>query len=277
MTRGAALAVALAASLAGCAHQPQARQTTARVLRVCADPNNLPYSNQAGEGFENRIAALLASDSGATLQYTWWAQRRGFVRHTLKAHACDVLIGVPSGFDLALTTIPYYRSTYVFVTRRDRRLRLASFDDPRLAHLRIGVQMIGDDGTNTPPAHELSRRGLIANVVGYEVYGDYARPNPTANIMYAVEQQTIDAAVVWGPQAGFFARSSPTPLVLTPVDSPGRGSLPLAFDMSMGVRHGDATRRDALNDFLRRRRGDIQAILAGYGIPRLDAAPAETR
>jgi mxaJ protein len=149
-----------------------------RVLRVCADPNNLPYSNRAGEGFENRIAELLAADRHASLDYTWWPQRRGFVRNTLNTGACDVVMGVPAALELTSTTRPYYRSSYMFVSRRDRRLGLHSFDDPRLRELRIGVQMIGDDFANSPPAHALSSRGIVRNVVGYSVYGDYAQPRP---------------------------------------------------------------------------------------------------
>ena len=128
-------------------------------LRVCADPNNLPFSNDRGEGFENKIAELIAAELGAELKYTWWAQRRGFVRNTLKAGDCDLWPGVISGFELLATSRPYYRSTYVFVTREDRDLDIASFDDPRLRQLTIGVQMIGNDAMNTPPAHALARRG----------------------------------------------------------------------------------------------------------------------
>ena len=155
-------------------------------LRVCADPNNLPFSNDRGEGFENRIAELLAADRHARVEYTWWAQRRGFVRNTLSAGACDLMIGVPSGADIALTTRPYYRSTYVFVSRADRGLALGSFDDSRLRRLRIGVQMIGDDFANTPPAHALAARGMVQNIVGYSVYGDYSQPHPLSGIIDAV-------------------------------------------------------------------------------------------
>jgi len=261
---------------AGCAilaltacHRPPA--APARVMRVCADPNNLPYSNQRGEGFENKIADLLAQDRHATLEYTWWAQRRGFVRNTLKAHDCDVLIGVPSSFELALTTRPYYRSSYVFLARRDRHLGLSSLDDPRLHSLRIGVQMIGDDFNNTPPAHALSQRGMIRNVVGYSVYGDYAQPHPLSSIVDAVAKGDVDAALAWGPPAAYFARTAAVPLDLTPVtpqiDLP---FLPFVFDMSMGVRREDKEFRDELDDFLVRRRTDIDAILASYAVPRLD-------
>jgi mxaJ protein len=137
-----------------------------RVLRVCADPNNLPFSNRQGGGFENKIAEVLAKDLAARLEYTWWAQRRGFVRNTLRAGECDLLMGVPKGYELALTTMPYYRSGYVFVYRRADALHLVSLDDPVLRQLRVGVQMIGADFANTPPAHAISKRGIIGNVVG---------------------------------------------------------------------------------------------------------------
>jgi mxaJ protein len=265
----AAAALALTLPLMACHERAAAPE---RVLRVCADPNNLPYSNRAEEGFENRIASLLAADRHARVVYTWWAQRRGYVRNTLKAGECDVLIGVPTSFELALTTRPYYRSTYVFVARRDRHLHLASLDDPRLRRMRIAVQMVGDDFANTPPAHALSTRGMTRNVVGYPVYGDYARPHPLSGIVEAVERGDVDAAIAWGPPAAYFARSSAVPLDLTPVtpqiDLP---FLPFVFDMSMGVRRSDKALRDELDDFLVRRKTDIDAILAKYAVPRVDA------
>jgi mxaJ protein len=261
-------AVALAVAVAAAGDSGTAANPP---LRVCADPNNLPFSNRAGEGFENRIAELLAADRHARLEYTWWPQRRGFVRNTLAAGACDVVIGVPRDYEPAVTTRPYYRSSYVFVTQRERGLALQSFDDPRLRELRIGVQMIGDDFNNTPPAHALSRRGITRNVVGFPVYGDYSHPSPLAAIIGAVERGEVDAAVVWGPAAGYFARRSRTGLALMPVspqsDSP---ALPFAFDISMAVRRGDAPRRAELDDFLARRRADVDAILDSYGIPRVE-------
>jgi len=239
-------------------------------LRVCADPNNLPFSNRDGAGFENRIAELLAADRHAPLEYTWWAQRRGFVRNTLAAGACDVVIGVPWESDVAATTRPYYRSTYVFVSRLDRGLDLASLDDPRLTQLRLGVQMIGDDFANTPPAHALSRRGITRNVVGYSVYGDYSRPSPLSDIVSAVERGDVDAALVWGPAAGYFARRSQSPLSVRAV-SPDRDSpsLRFVFDISMGVRPSEPALRAELNDFLMRRHAEVDAILDEYGIPRV--------
>src|SRR5581483_8068662 len=156
-------------AFSSCARRSEAGP--ARKLRVCADPNNLPFSNQRLEGFENKIAGLLARDLNAEVEYTWWAQRRGFIRNTLKARACDVVMGVPSGFEMAQTTAPYYRSTYVFVYRQDSGLKVGSFDDPVLHKVKIGVQVIGDDGANAPPAHALSNRGIVGNVRGYTVYG----------------------------------------------------------------------------------------------------------
>ena len=136
---------------------------TSRVLRVCADPNNLPYSNERQQGFENRIAELVAREMKAELRYVWWAQRRGYIRNSLRAGLCDVFIGMPTGLDMVLVTRPYYRSTYAFVTKRSGP-RITSFDDPKLKRLRVGVQLIGDDYANAPPAEALSNRGMIRNL-----------------------------------------------------------------------------------------------------------------
>jgi mxaJ protein len=238
-------------------------------LRVCADPNNLPYSNRAGEGFENRIVTLLARDLGATVRYTWWAQRRGNVRNTLDAGDCDVIPGIASGIERVGTTRPYYRSGYVFVTREDRPLHdVATLDDPRLKDATIGVQLVGDDGANTPPAHALSRRGIVDNVRGFTVYGDYADAAPQRAIVDAVGRGTIDVAIAWGPTAGYFAAQQPRPLRLAPVapwlDGP---QWPMQFDISMGVRKDDVALRRQLDRALERHRREIDAILQRYGVP----------
>ena len=261
--------LAAAVTIAGCG--PARAATTVRELRVCSDPNNLPFSNQKEEGFENRIAELVARELNARLSYVWWAQRRGFVRNTLNAKQCDLLIGVPSSFERTRATIPYYRSSYVFVTRHDRHLNIASFDDAALRRLRIGVQMIGDDGINTPPAHALSNRGIIQNVRGYSVYGDYREPNPPARVIDAVARGDVDVAIAWGPLAGYFAKREPVGLDVTPVspqiDLP---FLPFVFDISMGVRKGNDVLREQLNEIISRRRSEIDAILRQYGVPRVD-------
>jgi quinoprotein dehydrogenase-associated probable ABC transporter substrate-binding protein len=242
-------------------------------LRVCADPNNLPFSNDRQEGFENALARLLATDLERPLAYVWWPQRRGFIRNTLNAGACDVVMGVPAGFDLALTTRAYYRSSYVFVSLRSRNLRLQSLDDPRLRSLRVGVQMIGDDFANSPPAHALSSRGIVSNVVGYSVLGDYSQANPPARIVEAVSKGDVDAAIVWGPLAGFFAARAPAPLALVPVSPERDGVLPFAFDISMAVRRSDDALKARLDAFLERRHAAIDAILRSYGVPRSDRRP----
>ena len=248
----------------------------ADVLRVCADPNNLPFSNEAREGFENRLADLVAREMHAEVRYTWWAQRRGFFRNTLNAGACDVVMGVPTAIEMAETTRPYYRSTYVFVSRVDRGVRIQSFDDPRLRRLHIGVQMIGDDFANTPPAHALSRRGLIANVTGYSVYGDYAQPNPPARIVDAVAAGDVDVAVVWGPLAGYFATRQRVPLDVRPVVADAEmPALPFAYDISMGVRRGEAALKRRLDEILARRRAAIDRLLADYHVPRVGASHDE--
>ena len=240
-----------------------AQPTPTRVLRVCADPNNLPYSNEQLQGFENKIASLVASDLHARVDYTWFPQRRGFVRNTLKAGVCDCIIGVPANYELTAATQPCYRSSYVFLSRRDRHLGVASLDDPRLRTWRVGVQMIGNDHVNSPPAHALANRGAVANVHGYMVY------DPRA-IVDAVARGDVDVAIVWGPQAGWFARQERVPLDITPVtpqiDLP---FLPFVFDISMGVRRGDSTLRDELDRVIEKRRADIDRILDQYGVPRV--------
>lgn len=259
----------LALTAAACMAKGNAGEP-ARELRVCADPNNLPFTNRKLQGFENELADLVARDLGATVRYTWWPQRRGFIRNTLRAGECDVVMGIPSSFELALATRPYYRSTYVFVSRKDRGIEVRSFDDPVLKDLRIGVQIIGDDGYNAPPAHALASRGITGNVVGYTVYGDYSQPNPPARIVEAVANGEIDLAVVWGPLAGYFASRQRVPLEIVPVspqiDMP---FLPFVFDISMGVRREDVKLQAELDRILERRRPEIDALLDRYGVPRV--------
>jgi quinoprotein dehydrogenase-associated probable ABC transporter substrate-binding protein len=237
-----------------------------RVLRVCADPNNLPFSNDELEGFENRIASLIGEELEARIEYVWWAQRRGFIRNTLREGRCDAVMGVPADFEMTRTTAPYYRSSYVFVTRQGAH-QPASFDDPFLATATIGVHLIGDDFANSPPAHALSARGLINNVRGYSIYGDYKRPNPPAELVRAVADGQIDVAVAWGPLAGYFARSSPVPLQLTRVHPDEEPPFPFVFDVAMGVARSNEPLQRELDGVIARRRADIENILRDYGVP----------
>ena len=239
----------------------------ARELRVCADPNNLPFSNRAGQGFENRIAEVIAQSLGATLTYTWWAQRRGYVRNTLRADLCDLWPGVASGVEMVATTRPYYRSTYVFVTRADRGLDIASFDDPRLKRLIVGVQMIGNDADNTPPTHALAKRGIVDNVRGYLVQGDYRAANPSQRILDAVANGDVDVAVVWGPLAGSYAQHQPG-LRITPVQPASDGPRwPMTFAIAMGVRRGEPAFKAEVDAALAANSARIAGILADYHVP----------
>lgn len=252
---------------------PDERAGSAEVLRVCSDPNNLPYSNTAGEGFENRIAEIVAAEMGRRVEYTWWAQRRGFIRSTLNAGRCDLIVGIPSSIEMLLTTRPYYRSTYVFVQRQGT-VPVTSFDDPRLRSMRIGVQLIGDDGTNSPPVHALTNRGISGNLVGFLVYGNYAEQHPPTRVVEAVASGEVDVAIAWGPMAGWAAARSASPLTLTPVspqiDVP---FLPFVYDMAMGVRRTDVALRDTLEAVLRRRGPEIEAVLDAYAVPIVGRRP----
>ena len=241
------------------------------VLRVCADPNNMPFSNRAGQGFENAIARIVDHELKRSVEYTWWPQRRGFVRQTLRAGLCDVVIGVPSRYALTANTRPYYRSTYVFVSRRHGAV--ASFDDPRLRAMRVGVTVIGDDYANTPPVQALAARGMAANIRGYSIYGDYSQPDPPRDVIDAVARGDVDVAIVWGPLAGYFAPKEPVPLALTPV-SPNDESpeLRMSYAIAVGVRGGDLAWRDEVDRALTRRQRDIARVLARFGVPTLPLA-----
>ncbi|HET9100185.1 MAG TPA: substrate-binding domain-containing protein [Acidobacteriaceae bacterium] len=246
----------------------------ATTLRVCADPNNLPFSNRAQQGFENHLAQMVAKDLGMRVSYDWFPQRSAFFRKTLNAGQCDVVMGVPSGIPVASTTIPYYRSSYVFVTRRASHLDLTSLDDPRLHQLRIGVHITGDQDSSLPPVNALLRRGIVRNLVGYSIYGTLSEKNPPSDLIQAVAQKKVDVAIAWGPMAGYFARRASVPLAVNPVDvvSPDP-KMPFTFAISMGVRHGDRALLQQLNAEIQRREPQIRQMLKSYGVPLLATPP----
>ena len=235
-----------------------------KALRVCADPHNLPFSNRQEQGFENRLAALVAQDLGIPHTYTWWPQRRGFLRGTLNARQCDVVIGIPTGHPLVLTTGTYYSSPYVVVSRRQDALQVASLDDPILKELRIGVYQ------NSPVDFALGRRGMTENVIGYNTFYD-GRINYPEKIIEDVGSGHIDVAIVWGPAAGYFVGQQPDTLTLEPVEVPrleadGEGDAE-DFAMSMGVRKNDEPLHAVLETVLETQGDEIRRILQQYGVP----------
>ncbi len=242
-----------------------------REFRVCADPNNLPFSNKAGEGFENELARLFARDLDATVSYDWLAMQRGFSRKTLKTGSCDVIMGVPAHYDPVLTTKPYYRTTYVFVYRANGGPRITSLDDSALKNARIGIHVIGDDYENTPPAQALAMRGIISNVKGYRIVDDYSKPNPPSHLIDAVAHGDVDVAIVYGPFAGYFAPKEPVKLAVVPlsqeVDS--ISGMPFTYEIAMGVRKDDPRRAAMLDSLIDRERPAIDSLLERYGIPTL--------
>ena len=257
---GVAAAVGACALLAAQAPPAAPVLAQAPALRVCGDPENLPFSNERLEGFENRIAAVVAAELGATPVYAWWPHQRGLVRNTIDAGTCDVIFGVPEGLDFVLWTEPYYRSSYVMAYRGDRGYDFRSLDAPELHELRIGVHV------NTPPEESLARRGLLDNVSIYSLFfdprGDRDRPRKLLDDLVA---GTLDIAVAWGPLAGWAATTSDAPLELVPLeDEPG---VPLSFDISMGVAKGNEELKDRLEAAIDRRRAEILAILEEYGVP----------
>jgi quinoprotein dehydrogenase-associated probable ABC transporter substrate-binding protein len=238
-----------------------------REFRVCADPDNLPFSNDRLEGFENKIAQVVADDLHASVRYTWFLQRdQGFIRQTLNAGKCDVVIGVPSGWNPVLTTRPYYASSYVFVYLKNKYRNLRSFDEPLLRQLRIGLQVIGEDRSNLPPDYALARRGLARNIVAFSIFPSL--DTPAGQIIGAVAAGEIDVAVVWGPFAGYFAKRQTSRLVVMPVSGSADSPSPrFTYEVSMGVRRRDTEFKEQLEGVLDRRRKHIIKILENYSVP----------
>jgi mxaJ protein len=236
-----------------------------KVLRVCGDPNNMPFSNQKREGIENEIAAVLAKDLGWELEYVWWPHQRGLVRRVLNTERCDVLVGIPTGYDLVSWTKPYYRTGYVIAYRKDRLDELRSLDDPRLKTLRVGVQV------NTPPHDALGRRGIVgSNVVAYQLmYDSNSHPEDyPGKELEDLLAGRIDVALVWGPIAGYFQKKKgAASLALVPIEAAPGGNPPFAFDISMGVRKSDTELKARLEQVIDRKQDEIRAILQDFGVP----------
>jgi len=254
----------LACCLAGTASGDQSEP-----IRVCADPDNLPYSNREFQGFENKIAEVVGQELGTGISYFWWPAQMGLIRHTLKVDQCDVLISIPKGYDPVLWTKAYYRSTYVLAYLSDRKLGLSSLDDPALKSLRIGVHV------NTPPYDALANRGLAENMVTYRLFFDPQDPDPSRRpekVLQDVLSGAVDVAVAWGPMVGYFARQHPSPaLEMVPLGDDS--SEPMAFEFSMGVQKGNRELKTRLEGALDRRAADVRRIFEDYGVPLLPLKP----
>jgi mxaJ protein len=266
--RGALMALAALAVFGGqaSAQELSTNQLKPGLLRICADPDNMPLSNQKGEGFEQKIAELIAKEWNTKIEYAWWPVRRGFFSRALNGRYCDVAIEAPSGLDMAGVTKPYFRSGYVFLTRKDSGLDIKSLADPRLKKLKIGVNLLHSDAENTPPAMALSRYGVVGNLTGYSTfYTDADRPE---DIVEAVANKEVDVAIVWGPVAGYFAKKSAVPLLMVPLaDRDSLSDFPFRFNIAMGVRRRDVELRDSLDALLTKKKPEIEAILKQYNVP----------
>jgi quinoprotein dehydrogenase-associated probable ABC transporter substrate-binding protein len=243
------------------------------LLRVCADPDNLPSSDSTGAGFENKLAELMAKTWNAKLQYTWWAAPRGIGR-MLNGKYCDVMLQAPAGYEIAGLTRPYYRTSYAFVQRKDAPHMVTSLDDPALKQMKIGVHLFANDQENAPPAMALSAHGVVGNLVGFGTayYGVADRPS---KIIEAVRDKEVDIAIVWGPIAGFYNVQLKADLALTAIENDTVSRIPFAYSMAMGTRRGEPQFRDSLQKFLDTKGPEIQALLEEFGVPLLPLPPGK--
>lgn len=237
----------------------------ASTIRVCAEPDAMPYSNRDAEGFENKLATMFAHDRNARLEYAWLEERRGSFDQMLSRGECDLIMGVPTGVSFAEVSRPYYRSSYMLVYRTNGPA-YASLDDPRLREARIGVQVIGDDFANTPPAFALARRNLLDNMSPFLMYSSTGGKKAQSELIAAVANRSVDVAIEWGPYAGYFASRQPDGLELATL--PSDGDLEFAYDIGIGFSHASALAlKPAIDEFLTRRRTEIERLLRDYAIP----------
>jgi quinoprotein dehydrogenase-associated probable ABC transporter substrate-binding protein len=237
-------------------------------LRVCADPANMPYSNKAKEGFENKIAEIVADELKLPLRYDWMPQGPGFVRATLGEGMCDLIVGYAVGSDIVDHSNPLYASTYVLVSRAGSGLEnVETLDDPRLARVKLGVIAA------TPPTDHLLRLGLLDKAKAYALLVDRRFASPAEEAIHDVETGAIDALAIWGPIGGYFAKKARPPLAVAPLHAEQRPAL--AFRIAFGLRRNELEWKHRLNDVIRARKTDFEAVLRDYGVPLVpvEAAP----
>jgi mxaJ protein len=235
------------------------------VLRVCSDPNDLPFSNQAEQGFENRIADVLAKELGKKLAFAWQPQVFGFLRLTLYNYQCDVVMGITQGSDEVANSNAYYRSVYALVFRPHTGFDgIESLEDPRLKDKRIGII------AGTPPANILADDGLLDHIHAYQLSVNLRFFAPARDMAEDLENDKIDAGVLWGPIAGYYARHSDGKIAIAPLLRESDQEPPMSFGIVMGVRQGDDAWRRQLNEAIEKQRPAINQILQSYGVPLLD-------
>lgn len=263
MRRLAALVFALLATAAGA--------QAASPLRVCADADNLPHAHRNGTGFENRIAELVAADLGLPLRHVWSGGPRRLASESTEIQACDLVIGVPADAARTLNTRPYYRSSYVLVDKGGGPA-VQDVQDPRLQQWRIGVPVVGDDIASSPPGHALLQAGGVSGAIGFPLAGELPA---AARMVRAITRGELDAAFIWGPQAGYYVRQAQLQgqpqlrMQMVGAAAP-LATGPLEREIAMGVRPGNVALRDRLDELLVRLRPDIERILANHGVPLLE-------
>jgi quinoprotein dehydrogenase-associated probable ABC transporter substrate-binding protein len=256
-----AAAMSIAAMAALAADQPEAVDRSA--LRICSDPGNMPFSNVKGEGFENKIGELFAKRLGVPARYTWFPQATGFLRNTLRARRCDLVIGMVSGAELVLSTNPYYHSTYVMVTRKGDNIAADRLDDPALKSLKIGVI------AGTPPAAVIARNGLMANARPYDLMVDTRVDSPSRRMVEDLAAGRIDVALLWGPLGGYFAAQHGDALTVTPLLHEAKASR-MDYYIAMGVRPGETHWKGDIDKLIADNKDQLLAILREYHVPLLD-------
>jgi quinoprotein dehydrogenase-associated probable ABC transporter substrate-binding protein len=233
-------------------------------LRVCADPANMPFSNERRQGFENKIAELLGKKLDLPVVYTWFPQATGFVRKTLREKKCDIIMGYAQGHELVLNTNHYYRSAYVLIYKNPSDLDgLISLDDPRLKTKKIGII------AGTPPATVLAYNSLLTNVVAFNLTVDRRHEAPAESMIRQLENGKIDVAILWGPIGGYYAKQSSMDLKVVPLSKPQKGPR-MAFRITFGVRPTEIEWKRQLNDFIKENQPEINRILLDFGVPIID-------
>jgi quinoprotein dehydrogenase-associated probable ABC transporter substrate-binding protein len=235
-----------------------------KVFSVCADPHNMPFSTDKGEGFENKLAELFANKLGKGIAYAWYPQATGFVRNTLAAHRCDVIMGAPQGDDMVQVTNPYYRTAYALVFKQGRGLEgVDTLEDPRLKGKRIGIV------AGTPPGNNMATNGLMANAKPYPLVVDTRVDSSAEAMMRDLEAGDIDVGVLWGPMAGYYAQQARSPMTVVPLVKETTGPR-LAYRIAMGVRFADQDWKRLLNRMIADNQPAINKLLLSYGVPLLD-------